>query len=233
MAAFSLSPCGRGNTHTVKPLLGALIFVVLAAAILFGSAGRVDLPFFWAVVTIAGVHMLVSVLVMDPALRRERVAPGAGGVSRAFRLMMIPIIVGSWVIAGLDVGRFHWSDTVPTWARAVGLVVMVLSMALATWAVRVNRFFSPVIRVQSERGHHVVTAGPYRFVRHPGYAATMLVFLFATLALGSWIATALAVPYAAMVVRRTVVEERFLRENLPGYTDYTATTRWRLLPGVW
>lgn len=210
-----------------------LAFLAIAGAILFGSAGRIDLPFFWAVLGIVAAFMLVNALVIDPDLRRERVRPGAGGLSRKFRVMVMPIILGNWIVAGLDVGRFHWSDTVPIALQCVALAGLAATMSLTMWATYTNRFFSPVIRIQRERGHHVVSSGPYAFIRHPGYVATVLAYFFVSLAFGSWLAAAMTVPYAAIFAYRTIVEERFLRANLPGYPEYASDVRWRWVPGVW
>src|SRR5207249_4357953 len=100
------------------------------------------------------------------------------------------------------------------------------------WAM-INRFFSSVVRIQTERGHHVVTVGPYRYVRHPGYAGAIAGFLAGPVVLGSWWAIAAVVPIVAFVLWRTAAEDRFLREKLPGYADYAERVRYRLLPGVW
>jgi len=217
----------------MRAVLVILVFFAVASAILFGSAGRIDLPFFWGVIGISMGFMLVNILILDPELRKERLKPGEGGISRKFRVMMMPLILGSWVIAGLDVGRFHWADTVPVTLRWIGLVGLAAAMVLAMWATHTNRFFSPVIRVQAERGHHVIETGPYAFIRHPGYAGTVVAFLGSALAFGSWLAVALAVPYAALVAHRTLIEERFLQENLTGYSDYFAKVRSRWIPGIW
>lgn len=97
----------------------------------------------------------------------------------------------------------------------------------------VNRFFSAVVRLQTDRGHHVVTAGPYRIVRHPGYVGIIVGCMCSPIALGSWLAAVPMVPCLALFVRRTVLEDRFLRENLDGYADYANRVRYRLLPGLW
>ena len=98
--------------------------------------------------------------------------------------MVTLFFLAHWVIAGLDVGRFHWSDTVPPAMQFGGLVGMAATMGLAAWAVSVNRFFSPVVRIQEERGHHLVTVGTYQFIRHPGYLAGMSMGLCSSLVLG-------------------------------------------------
>jgi len=93
-------------------------------------------------------------------------------------------------MAGLDRGRLHWSDTVPISLRVIGLAVFLPAQAVILWAMRVNRFFSSVVRIQTERDHRVITTGPYRWVRHPGYSAALLMILISGLALGSWLAMA-------------------------------------------
>jgi protein-S-isoprenylcysteine O-methyltransferase Ste14 len=101
------------------------------------------------------------------------------------------------------------------------------------WAMRVNRFFSSAVRIQRERGQHVITDGPYRLVRHPGYTASLVVALTCGVALGSWLAASLCWLGVPMLLWRTVIEDRMLRRELSGYAEYAARVNWRLLPGVW
>jgi protein-S-isoprenylcysteine O-methyltransferase Ste14 len=202
-------------------------------AFAFGAAGRWDLPFFWAAVAIYALFMLGMMISMDPGLKRERLDPAPGGKDRFMRILMLPIIVVQWLIAGLDVGRFHWSDTVPAGLQMVALIGFVASLGLASWAMKTNRFFSPVVRVQQERGHHLITTGPYRFIRHPGYLGAMLAYLFASLALGSWWGMLPVAVYFYLFIRRALLEDRFLRAELPGYRDYAGKVHYGLLPGVW
>jgi protein-S-isoprenylcysteine O-methyltransferase Ste14 len=141
--------------------------------------------------------------------------------------------VSQWIVAGLDVGRFHWSDTVPIALRDIGLASFGTAIAIWYWAMRTNPFFSVAVRVQRERGHYVVASGPYRFVRHPGYAAVVLLGWGGPLALGSWWAVVTHVVVVALFVRRAPLEDRMLREELEGYAAYAASVRYRFLPGVW
>jgi protein-S-isoprenylcysteine O-methyltransferase Ste14 len=97
----------------------------------------------------------------------------------------------------------------------------------------VNRFFSSVVRIQQERGHHLVTSGPYRWVRHPGYAGAIPAVAASGVALCSWLATAIGVLGVPLLIGRTIVEDRVLRAQLPGYDNYAGQVRWRLLPGIW
>ena len=112
--------------------------------------------------------------VIDPELFQERVRPGGQPLKLRYYALLLPPIV-HWCIAGLDVGRFHWSDSVPPILQIVGLAIFALALALIIWAMRINRFFSSVIRLQEDRGHELVTGGPYRWVRHPGYIAGFLI----------------------------------------------------------
>src|SRR5262249_54379132 len=146
----------------------------------------------------------------------------------------LPLLLAHLGFAGADVGRLHVSDGVPAWLVAAGLVGLAGTFAVELWAMHVNRFFSSVIRIQPDRGQYVVQSGPYRLVRHPGYAAGILLSLSSGLALGSWGAAALLSPFAVpALVWRTVREDRQLQRELPGYAEYAAKVRYRLLPFVW
>src|SRR5687768_15216581 len=124
-------------------LFGALLFSGIAAAIVFASAGRVDLPYVWACIAILGGFIIVSAFVLPPELLRERQHPGAQGrVHDRHRMLASPLIIASWVLVGLDLGRFHWSDTIPPWLRVVGLAGYAGALVLTLWAMRTNRFYS-------------------------------------------------------------------------------------------
>ncbi len=213
--------------------LRVLIILGMVIAVLFGSAGRWDLPFFWAFLGIVVVFLLSFRLLTDPSLQQERVGPGSGrSRSRAFRLALAPFVLGLLVVAGLDTGRFHWS-TVPFGVQVASLVGLAAALSLMLWAMAVNRFFSPAIYIQSERGHYVITGGPYRFIRHPGYLAMALIFGFGALVLGSWWALLPAAGYALLILNRAAREDRFLQAELPGYADYAKQVHYRVLPGIW
>ena len=215
-------------------VLRFLAFPVIMVTVLFGSAGRWDLPLLWAYIGILVAYVLVAGLfVMDPALRQERLRPAPGGKDRLLRLIALPFLLAHWVVAGLDIGRFHWSNTVPLGMQVAGLVGLTASLGLVTWAVGVNPFFSPVVRIQRERGHHLVTAGPYQYLRHPGYVASLCSCLFGSLALGSWWAMLPLGAFVFMLLRRTALEDRFLQRELAGYTEYAQRVRYRLVPFIW
>jgi protein-S-isoprenylcysteine O-methyltransferase Ste14 len=214
-------------------LLGGAGIAVVLGGILFGSAGRMDLPTFWAFIGLWTAAMVIGGLLADPTLARERIRPGPGGKDYLVAILMIPVWLGQFVVAGLDMGRFHWSDSVPLAVQVLALVAMAGGLAVVTWAVAVNRFFSSVIRIQTDRGHHLIASGPYRYVRHPAYAVCVILFAGGGLALGSWLAALIGLVLTIPILRRTALEDQTLREQLEGYAAYAEKVRYRLIPGVW
>jgi protein-S-isoprenylcysteine O-methyltransferase Ste14 len=214
-------------------VVSGLAFLAMMTAVLFASAGRSDLPMFWCYLAVWLVFLPIGTLTMDPELIRERMHPGPGARDYGRTLAFIPLTLAQFVVAGIDVGRFHWSDTVPLAVQTAGLVMTAAALAITTWASAVNRFFSSVIRIQTERGHQVVTSGPYRVVRHPAYACTPFLFVGTGLALGSWLAALVGLLLLVAVLRRVVEEDRILLEELDGYAAYARKVRYRLIPGVW
>ena len=217
--------------------LGLLVvYLVAMAAVLFGAAGTFAVPMFWAYLflfPILCVGASAVVYLLSPDLVKERVRPGEGEQDRVTVRALNVLMFAQLLLAGLDVGRLHWSATVPFTLQFLGLIGFAMGMALTTWAMLVNRFFSSAVRLQPDRGQHVVTAGPYRVVRHPGYSGGLLLLLCIGLALGSWIAIVPILLIVPFMVRRTLIEERMLASALPGYADYMQRVRSRIVPGVW
>ena len=135
-------------------------------------------------------------------------------------------------VAGLD-HRYNWSSEFPLWLIALGFILILLGYAFATWALAENRFFSSVGRIQTDRGHVVCDSGPYRFVRHPGYAGSIIALFGIVLALGSVWALIPAIVASIIAVIRTVLEDQTLQEELPGYRDYARRVRYRLSPWIY
>src|ERR1700733_10804800 len=224
----------NGNwSMPISAYVQSAVFMVLAVAALFGGAGTFAIPAFWIYLAILAAIFVASLVALDPDLARERMRPGGQKPPMALRLFAF-VLVAHWLIAGLDRGRFHWSDNVPLWLRVIGFIAVAGGYALCLWAMRENRFFSSVIRIQSDRGQHVITAGPYAVIRHPGYAAGILIIAASGIALGSWLAEALLVlTTLPFLLYRAITEDRILKVELEGYRDYAARVRWRLLPGIW
>jgi protein-S-isoprenylcysteine O-methyltransferase Ste14 len=217
----------------VSAYLQAAFFVIMAAVALFAAAGTVAIVGFWLYLAIFAVVMIASFALLDPGLLRERMRPGGQRPPLGLRLFTL-VLLAHCIIAGLDRGRFHWSDSVPPWLQGVGLLAVAAGYALALWAMRVNRFFSSVVRIQTDRGQHVITTGPYAVIRHPGYLAGILIIVASGLGLGSWLAAARVVVCSLpLLLYRAVTEDRILHAELPGYRDYASRVHWRVLPGIW
>ena len=217
--------------------LGLLaVYLVAMAGVLFGAAGTFAVPMFWAYLALFAVLCVAAsaaVYLLSPGLVKERVQPGEGEQDRVTVRALNLLMFAQLLLAGLDVGRLHWSATVPLPLQILGLVGFAIGMGLTTWAMLVNRFFSSAVRLQPDRGQYLVTAGPYRLVRHPGYSGGLLLLLSIGIALGSWIAVVPILLIVPFMVRRTLIEERMLASALPGYANYVQRVRSRIVPGIW
>ena len=217
----------------VSAYIQSAIFLILAALALFASAGTVAIVGFWLYLAIFAAIIVASLLALDPGLLQERMRPGGQRPPLGLQLFTIVMFL-HWIVAGLDRGRFHWSDNVPAWLQAISLIVLAAGFVLCFWAMAENRFFSSVVRIQSDRGQHVIATGPYAYVRHPGYVAGIVIILASGPALDSWLATALLIVTSLpFLLYRAITEDRVLQADLPGYADYARRVRWRLLPGIW
>jgi protein-S-isoprenylcysteine O-methyltransferase Ste14 len=217
----------------VSAYVQSAIFLILAAVALFAATGTLAILGFWLYLAILAAIIVASLLALDPGLLRERMRPGGQRPPSGLRLFTIVMFL-HWIVAGLDRGRFHWSDGVPSWIQALGLIALAAGYVLCFWAMAVNRFFSSVVRIQSDRGQHVVASGPYAYVRHPGYLAGIVIILVSGLALGSWLAALLVIVSSLpFLLYRAITEDRVLQAELLGYADYARRVRWRLVPGIW
>lgn len=213
-----------------------IVQATLVGLLLFVAAGTVKIPLFWAYLILSLVLFLggmLPVLARDQPLDKERSTQNKKKGSKAVinRYQVAPALI--FLFAGLDVGRLHWSDSVPLSLSLVGLVVVSVGTLLLTWSVHVNTFFSNTIRIQSDRHHRAVTAGPYRFVRHPGYLGMILNYIGICFALGSWLSLFFGAATAFVFIQRAAKEDKFLQEKLDGYRSYSLKVRYRLLPAVW
>jgi protein-S-isoprenylcysteine O-methyltransferase Ste14 len=206
--------------------------------LLFIAAGTLRWTGAWIFLVGMGTLGLTSGLWLarrDPALIRERLgSPVQEGQPTADKVLVITLFtsIAIWlVIMGLDV-RFGWS-MVAAWLQGVGALLLVLSTWIILLTMRANSFAAPVVKIQTERGHSVISSGPYGYVRHPMYSGAMLYFIGTALLLGSWWGVALTSVFAVLLIVRIPIEERTLRAGLPGYDDYAARVRYRLIPFVW
>lgn len=223
----------------LRAVVLVLIFVLLAGVLPLLITWQWDWWEGWVyAVIVIGAFVVSRVFAAQrhPGILAER-ARGLGGRNVASWDRVLAPIVGFGgilipIVAGLDV-RFAWSPVVALPVRLVALALILAGQALASWALVENAFFSGTVRIQKERGHHVVSTGPYRWMRHPGYSGAILSYLLTPVFLGALWALIPAVPLVMVFVVRTGLEDATLRRELAGYGDYAARVRYRLLPGVW
>lgn len=236
-AAQAVPPPQPGR-RLAKQSVRALIFFTVQAGILFGASGRLNWISAWVYIgyfLVAGTATSYLLYRFAPELIEERVSAFEQSNNWDKRLVVLLAVVGPLLfclVAGLD-SRFGWSYRPGIAVRAVAFGAAIVGAAFILWAMFSNRFFSSIVRIQAERGHTVATGGPYRFVRHPGYVGMSVNQLAFPLMLGTLWAFVPSVAILAVIVIRTAREDAFLRRELPGYAEYAARVRFRLLPGVW
>lgn len=205
--------------------------------LLFAAAGTWQWPAAWTHLALWAVTLTVNFFVLLPnhrdvlaaRLQRKRSAAGWDTALLGSFAVVMPAIP---VVAGLDSVRYGWAP-LPAWSMAVALPLHAAGDALVLWAMLVNPFAEKTVRIQSDRGHRVVSRGPYGLVRHPMYLGTGLMLLAMPPVLQSSWAFAPAGLTLALMVVRTAAEDRLLRRELPGYSAYAEHTPWRLVPGIW
>jgi len=228
---------GTGALIT-KLLLQNLLWVAGMGALLCLAAGTLRWPALWvflSTVAISGVGCGAWLARVDPALLAERMRPvmqpDQPAADKVFMLVFGCASLLWFVAMGLE-RRLHPSD-IPQALQVLGLAMLLASTGFILWVMRTNSFAAPVVKVQAERGHHVISTGPYALVRHPMYSGAVLFCFGTALLLGSWWGLLISPVFAVLFAVRTGIEERALRADLPGYADYAARVRYRLFPGLW
>ena len=221
-----------GKRYVIREHLAAVVQLALA----LGSARTLDWYNAWlygSFLLIVKLSSAVSLARVNPAVLNARgTRQPMSRRERVFFSVFIPSSLALPVVAGLDAGGAGWSHR-SMLELVIGLGFMLVGTSLVVWALAVNAFFEPSVRIQRDRGHTVCTTGPYRFVRHPGYTGAILATAGVPLVLGSrWCFVPFAVMTVAFVIR-TAYEDDMLRAELDGYEAYAVATRWRLLPFVW
>ena len=188
--------------------------------------------------TLFGVVITPYLMKRDPALLAERLkmVPLHKDQKVWDKVLMSLFFVAGislYIIPGFDVVRYEWSDPLPVWLEISAMVLHLPCFVLLGWVMRENTFLAQVVKIDKERGHHVITTGPYALVRHPMYTVVIILLFAVPVALGSRFALILAVFLTILLIVRTYLEDRTLHTELDGYEEYAMKTRYRLLPGIW
>jgi protein-S-isoprenylcysteine O-methyltransferase Ste14 len=224
----------------IKWIAQSALGVVGYGVIIFLTAGSLDWVWGWVLVGLLALFLAAHPLILVP-INPELLAEREKGIRdegvKAWDRWVASLAAGvmplaSWIVAGLDF-RFGWTRQLLLAIHIGGLLGMVLGFGLFLWAMASNAYFSEGVRIQEERGHTVATNGPYRVVRHPGYAGAILAQLSTPFLLGSFWALIPSLASAGLYALRTYLEDKTLIEELPGYQEYTQETRYRLVPRVW
>ena len=211
--------------------------IFIRAGALFWSAGTMNWWAAWAALAVMlawSAATAIVILRFNPDLLAERLGPrkGAKVWDTAIMSLLGLTQLARYIVAGLD-QRYGWTGGLPFAAQIVALTVCVLGYALVVWATASNAYFSQIVRIQLERGHVVVTGGPYRTVRHPAYLGAILFELAVPVLLASWPALLISGLSVILLILRTALEDRSLQAELSGYMDYARQVHCRLLPGIW
>ncbi len=230
----------QASRFAVKAVIGFLVYLLLTPALLLLAAGDARWIMGWAYIALslgAAIGSRLVALKISPEMLSERAryteVEGVDGRDRV--LMTVSALIGpaaTLVVAGLD-HRFGWPPPLATAWQLIGVVLIVGGYLVAVWAMLVNEYFSAVVRIQKDRGHRVVTTGPYSMVRHPAYAGGIVSMLATPLMLDAMWAFIPAALVVVTVIMRTTLEDTALLQGLPGYQEYAAKVRFRLAPGLW
>ncbi len=227
------------RTLPPRQWIGLIVTYLLISLVLWVCAG----DFYWwqawafsVLIFAAGLGGRLWAEQRHPGLLAERqnfMAPGVKPWDKVLApLMALSIGFPLVIVAGLD-HRLDWSPIFPLWLNALGFILIAIGYAFAVWALVENRFFSSLVRIQTDRGHVVCDSGPYRIVRHPGYIGNILPLPGMALAFSSLWTFIPAAAALIIVVIRTALEDKTLQEELPGYKEYAERVRYRLIPGIW
>jgi protein-S-isoprenylcysteine O-methyltransferase Ste14 len=214
-----------------------LFQLVMLGAILFISSGQLDWVMAWVYLGTFLLGVIINGVILfrvNPSVIAERAEPGAGvkGWDRWISIIGAVTGLSALVVSGLD-RRFGWSAALPLGLQIAALALLLLGSFFSSWAMIVNAFFSTAVRIQEERGHAVVSRGPYRLVRHPGYSGWIVGNAMVPLVLGSLWALIPGLVAALLLAVRTALEDRTLQNELDGYREYAQRVRFRLFPGIW
>jgi protein-S-isoprenylcysteine O-methyltransferase Ste14 len=226
------------NRFGIRGIVVQTISLIIGLAILFISAGTLAWINGWLYTGLVSIYWVISTVVLarvNPEMLNARgnvVKKGTKGFERIWVVIYPTLTFANLVVMGFDAVRFQWSF-MPFWLTYVGILMFVFAIPLAFWAMAVNKFFEWTARIQDDRQQYVCTSGPYKIIRHPGYAGAIISILVYPLILGSWWGFVLSGISAIIIIIRTALEDSMLQNELPGYREYANQVKYRLIPLVW
>jgi protein-S-isoprenylcysteine O-methyltransferase Ste14 len=221
------------TSYLIKHFTGAFLFFT----IIFISAGRINYPqgLIYLAIGLIMFFLNYTVLRIDSELSNERSKPGEGTKTwdKAILGFSFLITISMYIIAGLDSGRFHWSPEFHWSLSLIGIILTASGQLLFLVAQKQNKFFSSTVRIQTDREHTVCETGLYKIVRHPAYMGSIIQLTGYPLLFGSlWS----IIPVAILIILhlvRTYLEDKTLKSELRGYTEYSLKTRYKIVPYIW
>ncbi len=220
----------------IKRIEQIVVAMLFEAVLLFVSAGRLDWLWAWVFIGLYLVGVLINAYFMfersPETIARRASREGGKSWDTTVRSLWTVALIIQLIVAGLD-ERFGWSGELSFAVHLFGTVGFILGFGLFSWAMITNAYFATVVRIQQSSGHQVCTTGPYRVVRHPGYAGSIVQSFAMALLFGSWWALIPGALAAVFIIIRTVLEDKTLQAELDGYREYAERVRFRLLPGIW
>ena len=226
------------NRFGTRGIIVQSILIIIGFAILFISAGTLAWINAWVYVGLVSIYWVINTVVLarvNPEMLNERgsvIKEGTKGFDKIWVAIYPVLTFGNLVVMGFDAVRFQWSF-MPLWLAILGIVIMIPASVISIWAMAVNKFFEWTVRIQDDRQQYVCTSGPYKIMRHPGYAGLIISILAYPLILGSWWGFVMSGILAIIVVIRTALEDRTLQNEMPGYREYAKQVKYRLIPLVW
>lgn len=227
--------------NLIKLWLSLFVRMSFFAVALMWPAGTWQWWEAWVIVglwSIYGVAMTYYLLRHDPALLAERLKfvplhEDQKNWDKVIMLLFFIAGIGLYLVPGFDVVRYEWSESLPLWMKVLAMLVHLPCFVLLAWVMRENTYLSQVVKIDKERGHTVITTGPYALVRHPMYIVIIVLLFAVPVALGSRFALILAMFLTVLLIVRTYLEDRTLHAELEGYPEYAKKTPYRLIPGIW
>jgi len=221
--------------------LSFVVRITLFAVALMWPAGTWQWWEAWVLVGLWTVYGLVTTIYLlrhDPALLAERLKlvplhKEQKVWDKALMLLFFIAGIGLYLLPGFDVMRYEWSDPLPLWIRVIAMLVHIPCFVLLVWIMRENTYLSQVVKIDIDRGHKVITTGPYAVVRHPMYTVTIILLFAVPIALGSRFSLFISLFLMVLLIVRTYLEDRTLHAELVGYPEYAKQTTYRLVPGIW